>query len=481
MYLIGGFCVDWVTEAIKLRQDVNEYTWEQISDKLYELVGEKYHPEKIRGACRRRLANLAHIKDTNKESFDESLPMITEENGIYTIRTRSSNREPVYISKNILRELKRMYCTQPYPTMNECSRRLNIPRNDFFLILKAFKITHDDIPFIDDDIVNSTAEELATESLEYRKHQYTEALSRLETETLRNENIKFRKKEYFYDYLHRMITRDIDLFAEKREMPILSENEVKSPLMLEIPIVDLHMGKLAWKPEAGENYDYKIAEKRFAGVVDDIIERIKDRQFEKILYPIGQDFFHFDTINTTTTAGTPLDSDLRWQKLFLRGVDMLIKSIDLFATLAPVEVLLVPGNHDKMTAFYAICFIQAWYKDVKHINVIVDPKTRKYFEFGKCLIGYTHGDKEGKRIFGNMQIEVPGAWGRTKYREWHTGHLHSEHVKEEHGVIVRRLSSVTGTDAWHFESGFVGAIAKHQSFIWDKNKGLSEILITVVE
>jgi len=37
-------------------------------------------------------------------------------------------------------------------------------------------------------------------------------------------------------------------------------------------------------------------------------------------------------------------------------------------------------------------------------------------EFGKCLIGFTHGDKEKKRIFGNMQVEVPEAWGRTLYR-----------------------------------------------------------------
>jgi hypothetical protein len=57
----------------------------------------------------------------------------------------------------------------------------------------------------------------------------------------------------------------------------------------------------------------------------------------------------------------------------------------------------------------------------------------------------------------------------------HAGHYHSEKTVEQNGVVVRNLSSITGTDAWHFERGFVGAIPKCQSFLWDKDKGLREI------
>jgi hypothetical protein len=37
------------------------------------------------------------------------------------------------------------------------------------------------------------------------------------------------------------------------------------------------------------------------------------------------------------------------------------------------------------------------------------------------------------------------------------------------------LSSVTATDSWHYTSGYVGAIATSQSFVWDKERGLREI------
>ena len=97
-------------------------------------------------------------------------------------------------------------------------------------------------------------------------------------------------------------------------------------------------------------------------------------------------------------------------------------------------------------------------------------------------MGFTHGDKEKNRIGGLMQIEAREAWGRTKYHEIHTGHWHSEQItKESGGVIIRSLSSFTGSDLWHNESGYVGAIKKCQSFLWDKNKGLKSIIVSTID
>ena len=60
--------------------------------------------------------------------------------------------------------------------------------------------------------------------------------------------------------------------------------------MLEVPIVDLHVAKLAWAPETGENYDIKIAERRFMDVIHDVIERAQKYEFEQVVFPIGNDF-----------------------------------------------------------------------------------------------------------------------------------------------------------------------------------------------
>ena len=277
------------------------------------------------------------------------------------------------------------------------------------------------------------------------------------------------------------IKEHFEEFSKKYKKPIVKKHElIRSGKMLEIPLVDLHFGKLAWVSEVGESYDYKIAEQRFLQVIFDFIERTKSYKFDKIIFPIGQDFFHYDQIDGSTTKGTRMDSDLRWQKLFLKGIEILIEAIDLLSQQAPVEVFYVSGNHDKMTSYYATNYIYAWYRNDPNVKVNVEPQVRKYIEFGNCLIGYSHGENERKRISGIMQVEAKEAWGRTMFREWHLGHIHSEQTREENGIIIRKISSITGTDAWHYENGFIGAIRKAQAFIWDKEFGLEAILNSII-
>jgi hypothetical protein len=166
--------------------------------------------------------------------------------------------------------------------------------------------------------------------------------------------------------------------------------------------------------------------------------------------------------------------------MYLKGNDLLTEAISLFSKIASVDVLEIPGNHDEMTMYYTIVNLASWFRNNGNVSVDISPRKRKYREFGKCLIGFTHMDKERKRIEGNMQVEAPEAWGRTLYREWHGGHLHSEQTKEVNGIKIRNLSSVTGTDAWHYDSGYVGSVATSQTFIWDKEKGLKNILYSTI-
>lgn len=272
----------------------------------------------------------------------------------------------------------------------------------------------------------------------------------------------------------------MELVKRKPMKPIPLREYKPSSQMLEIATFDVHLGKLAWYGETGESYDYKIARQRFLGVIQDFKDRVKGRTFEKVLFPFGQDFFNIDNTQGKTTAGTEQDCDLRWKKLFMKGVEIAIEAIDMLAELGPVKVLYVPGNHDNTTSYGAICCLYFKYAGNENVTVDISPKARKYEEFGKCLIGFGHGEKERKRIDKIMQEEAARAWGRTVYREWHLGHLHKEssggyQMTEEYpGLIVRRIGAITGTDNWHYESGFVGVVKKAEAFIWDKEEGLKD-------
>lgn len=273
--------------------------------------------------------------------------------------------------------------------------------------------------------------------------------------------------------IQEMVTTDyiVDVLSGLEVPKITEIKYADGNLMFELPIMDFHFSKLAWAEETGDDYDLKIAETLYKATVLDFLSEIKERKFkiELIVFPIGQDFFHFDNSDNKTTAGTALDVDSRWQKMYRKGVELLIWAIEQLRQIAPVQVVNVPGNHDYVLSYCAVVTVNAYYKDCESVTVSLSPTERKYIRYGVNLIGFSHG-KEGKRIEHLMQQEKPEDWGETMYREWHLGDLHHEEAKEIGGVKIRRLSSITARDAWHAKKGYC-AVRMAQAFLWDKERG----------
>lgn len=248
--------------------------------------------------------------------------------------------------------------------------------------------------------------------------------------------------------------------------------------LLEIDIPDAHISKLAWGKETGQDYDTKIAKEVYMQALHDLISKSKGFKINKILFPVGNDFFHVDNQNNTTTAGTPLDSDTRWKKSYTDGVKLLVEAIDYLQTIAPVDVLVVPGNHDNTRCYYMGEYLSAWYKDCANVTINNEPKSRKYYTYGLNLIGFSHGNEEKhKDLPLIMATEEPVNWGTSKYRFFKLGHLHTRrdmstmNIQEFHGVKVSILPSLSGTDAWHFNKGYIGNTRSAEAFVYHQDSG----------
>lgn len=272
----------------------------------------------------------------------------------------------------------------------------------------------------------------------------------------------------------------IESVFSKIEMPELASKSYKiGDKMFELPLLDWHVGKYVKPDDFGmDGYNLDIAKKMFEDVILTFISNLKQYQIKPglVVFPIGQDFFHVDNVRNATTAGTPLEYDKGWQEIFSVGVDMLIWAIEQLRQVAPVKVLYVPGNHDEMMSYCALVGISHIYKNTGGVDVDTNGDARKYVHFGNCLIGYTHGREEGKRISGLMQYEAPDAWAESKYREWHMGDLHHETAKEDNGIIFRRIGTVAPADTWHSKKGYVATHRKATGFVWDRRQGLEMIM-----
>jgi hypothetical protein len=260
-------------------------------------------------------------------------------------------------------------------------------------------------------------------------------------------------------------------------------------MMAEVSIVDLHLAKLCWHGDTPENYDYKIARDTFYRIVGEIAAELRGKPIEHITFVWCDDYFNSDNEQKTTTAGTPQDTDIRATKMFNVGVEMLVRGIETLSEIAPVKTFYTPSNHDTLTGYHALKYLEAWFRQDPNVDINTDAYPRKYQLYGNTLIGYCHGDKENSkgskekasRLASLMPIEASHLWGQAKYREMHTAHLHSEHmIQEINGVIVRRISSPTALDTWHTQSGYMGAVRKAQVFLYDKERGLIHTINTPV-
>ena len=275
-----------------------------------------------------------------------------------------------------------------------------------------------------------------------------------------------------------------DLRDSTPSLPSVNYNKINDGHMVEISIPDLHLGKFASAVETGENYSPEIAIRVFMDALQDLIGQARAAYpIDRIVFPIGNDFLTSDTLGNTTSRGTAQDVSGNFQQHFRQGIDLLRKAIESLRTIAPVDVVIVPGNHDSVASFALGQLLGALYENCNEVKVHQQTdQARKYINYGSVLIGFAHGHHERAQSLPMlMAIEASEQWGNARHREIHVGHLH--HTRDTHymgsnevdGVIVRIIPSLSAADRWHADKGYRSQRAA-LAFVYHAQKGQRAIL-----
>lgn len=251
-----------------------------------------------------------------------------------------------------------------------------------------------------------------------------------------------------------------------------------SDCVLEICIFDAHLGKMAWRVESGDDYDLKISKQLYMEALNDLVSKAKATgvKFGKVLFPIGNDYLTCDNSNLTTTMLTPQSVDGRFPKVYKEGRQLLVDAINLLKTIAPVDVVVCPGNHEVNSMFHLGDALECWFHADENVKIDNRPTPRKYYRYGQNLICYTHGDKIDHKKLPMLAAIESKDWSECRFREIHLGHLHHTRVTEVNGVRTRVIPSITGSDEYHNSHGYVGSVRTSEAFIFHPENGLHSIL-----
>jgi len=249
---------------------------------------------------------------------------------------------------------------------------------------------------------------------------------------------------------------------------------------LEICLQDIHMGLLSYEQETGEDYDVDIAKARLQNCMSDIYQRCKNRKFKRIVLVLLGDILHVDNLDGTTTKGTRQDVDTRPTRIFDEALKSLIEVVETLGNIAPVEVINIQGNHDRMTSYMLCKSLEMAFRGETNITFFNGPNPRKWRRYGKVLIGYGHGDLKVKNATEWLQGEASEDWGLSQFREVHFGHLHSLQTIQKiedsvSGLITRYQPTLVASSAWEHKQGYSKNPKTMMSYVWNEDKGLREV------
>lgn len=279
----------------------------------------------------------------------------------------------------------------------------------------------------------------------------------------------FKKSEVDFEKAKQEFIEDLKKYSPN--FKTIKRTKLNDSHLLVIDAADVHIGKLASKTETGEDYNSEIAVDRFTSGVEGILHKANGFNIDKIVFVAGNDKLHTDTPRSTTTSGTPQDSDLMWYDQFKLARDVEIKIIESLLGVADIHYIYCPSNHDYMSGFFLSDVVKTYFRNSKNITFDTDMKHRKYYKYHDNLLGFTHGDGAKEKDLPLLMSIESSDWSSVKHRYLYKHHLHHAIQKDYAGISVQTLRSPSGADSWHHRNGFQHAPKAVEGFVHSKTHG----------
>lgn len=376
-----------------------------------------------------------------------------KEKSVYIFYALPGQKGPVSVSKEKIEALVWDYSNHTGGlSVNEVCRKYGISRPALIGLLRCLGKTHDSTPFTDEELAEGREDALAESLLRAKEHR---VLVKAEKAYYRQVTDQAEK----YGILDKIIMPRLEQMMTERSAPSPITLDIKHRAngthAVVIGLTDLHVGKrgvCGWDMEKAKS-----------AAVETCLESMK-QAIEKWgvpalwILPCGSDMIHVDNYLNTTTKGTSQDVDGDPVDMLMVAFTLLEQIVEGLRASAPVKVVAIPGNHDRVLGLSVGLMLKARFDKDWDISVEIGKDGTVYHRHGNSLLGFNHGDMiSPKDLPALMSSDQSEAWGECKGSwEWFTGHWHGHKVRadEYNGCRVWTMPSLSGTDRWHKLKGY---------------------------
>ena len=381
------------------------------------------------------------------------------------------------VEGDTVREMKRAYSAMPsgYDTINEICQRFGWRRKDFQAFKQIMGWTHDQDPYTDEEHASTPTPDLVADYASRKRGEFERELRKKEwAETVDKakkwEAWKRQTLDPFRGYVSENPPRS------RNQVPLINPDRAPDPFMAVFSPSDAHLHKAC-----ADGRGFADARQDLLDTTDDLIARVaKTGNPDRVVLVLGNDWFHIDNAQGGTTAQTPQDVDgLPGPKLIWQCYELASEVIDRLRTFGNVDVVIVPSNHGEWSDYHMHSGLRFGYRNQPDVSILYDASPRQYIDYGNNVVGLEHGDgAKPDDLPLIMAKEKRELWGKTEYSYWLTGHNH--HLKEiDCGAIVMQAPSIAGKDRWHNKKGFVLSERANICYLFDRDKGHTDRMISI--
>jgi hypothetical protein len=382
--------------------------------------------------------------------------------------------KPVVLPGTVVRDMVRGYSNLGEGgSLQEVARAASLPRGWVVQIMRALEVTHDGLPFTQEELKSREHADLEAEGLAVKGANLYRSLERASWTRVQEEAKQWRE-------LETSILRRFPIGVGRSVEPLRLGWVGDRRFGVVLSPTDFHWGKWGAVEEGTKEYSRRVARERLRESTAQCLAGVMCHgQPERIFVGVGSDYFHVDNEAGTTSGGTPQDRDGNPLDIIETGCEMMIEYVDMLRAVAPVELVLMAGNHDHLLGYCLLLYLSAYYREVEGVTVRRSASPRQYVEYGSTLLTFVHGDAVHKTgdIARLAAVEARELWGRTEHRVALTGHLHYEKMEDDRGFVRYQMPSLSGTDRWHTRHGYVGSRVLLSAVLIDREAGVFGTLL----
>ena len=334
-------------------------------------------------------------------------------------------------------------------TVNQLAGKYELSRATIKSIISWLGKTHDSAPFSDETLAITEEDELATSVLKAKEQR---VLVKAQKKRLRRHEAVLDNEDWVRHFITDLMTTIPEHKVTKFKKKRVSNNQ---SYIAVLGLTDLHIGK-----RGIDGFNSKVAADRAIKTVMEASNKATKMWGTPDYWVItcGSDMLHVDNYQGTTQKGTPMDTDVDavdMMSIAYRTMEYLVLHLQSYA---PVKVVAMTGNHDRLLSGLLGMMIDARFHDDSNVEVLDGSRGSAYIRYGKSLLGFNHGDSiKPHNLPSVMSAERPKDWGECDGNwEWFCGHLHSLilRVSEHNGCRVWTMPALSGTDRWHKLNGY---------------------------